>query len=118
MKTELTLTELEKAQENKDIPLFIQELIAILLSAINDWPGKITTLADFDTEISDFLKDEVTRNNIEKKLLHINCAKYAWEAEALSNLLDIFSSRFENKSFKEIILELRCEIESNDKPKN
>ncbi|WP_410221850.1 hypothetical protein [Pedobacter sp.] len=118
MKTELTLTELEKAQENEGISLFIREIIAILLSAINDWPSKTTNLADFDMEISHFLKNEVTKSNIEKKLLHINYTKNAWEAESLSNLQEIFSSHFENKSFKEIILELGFEIKSNEKPKS
>ena len=115
MVTELTLTELEKAQENGDISLFIREIIAILLLAINDWPSKITTLADFDTEINNFLKEEVTKNNIEKKLLHINYVKHAWEAEALSSLLDVFSSRFESKSFKEIILEFMYEVKRDGK---
>ena len=77
-------------------------ILKIILAAINDWPNPNLTLEDYERAVSDFIGAETNKNNIEKKLKGINLYKFAWQAESLSELIEIFQFYKENLNLKDI----------------
>jgi predicted Zn-dependent peptidase len=82
-------------------------VVEILLSSINDWPNSIVSLDDFEIEVRDFILAEPVKANIENRLKNIDFNKYAWEAESLSQLLEVYNYFNDNISLQEIINELK-----------
>jgi hypothetical protein len=69
----------------------IAEAIDILLLAINDWSEEIQSLEEYECEIKKFIGTEINQINIETKLKNIDFNQYAWQAESLSQVLELFS---------------------------
>ena len=84
-------------------------VIDILLSSINDWPNSIVSLDDFELEVRNFILAEPIKANIENVLKSIDFNKCAWEAESLSQLLEVYNYIKENISLQEIINELQAQ---------
>lgn len=108
----LSISHLEKFQESKKLANPITELVDILLAAINDWPNPIINLDDYEKEIYKLMgNEEINRSKLENYLSQIDYSKFAWEAESLSQLLDIFNYYEKDKSLKEIMNDIRIIIE-------
>jgi hypothetical protein len=107
----INIVDLERILDKGEITDNLKNAISILLAAMNDWPNSLNSLEDFEYEVQDYIKGETKKINIEKKLKsNIDFNKYAWEAESLSQLLEVYDYYKEDLSVKEIILLLRMEL--------
>jgi len=66
-------------------------IIEIILAAINDWPNPNSTLEDYELSVSEFIGGKSNKKNIEKSLKEIDLNKYAWQAESLAALREVFN---------------------------
>jgi hypothetical protein len=84
--------------------------IEILLASINDWPKAVNSLEEYAIQVDDFIGGEVTQNNIMKTLKSIDHLKAAWQAESLTQLIEIFEYYDRGKTLSEIITVLTDSI--------
>jgi hypothetical protein len=108
----LIISELEQAQESKEISSIVREVIGVFLAAINDWPNPILKLEDYNLEVKSFIGGEVTKHKISLTLSQIDVSKNSWQAESLSQLSDVFKFYNEGVSLKEIIIDLEMKLEN------
>lgn len=66
------------------------DITNILLSALNDWPHAVKDLADFESQIHKFINRETSIVNIKNSMKRIDFTKNSWEAESLTQLLELF----------------------------
>lgn len=97
---------IEEILRSKKLSTEINETIEILFSALNDWPININNLYDYELAVQNFIMNTTTKKNIEFTLSMINISKYAWEAESLSSLLEIYDYFEDGVSLKKIIDEI------------
>lgn len=110
----LSVGDLEKIQESEKLSTVIKEIISIFLSAINDWPNQIVSLVDYEKEIYKLIGEEVEREKLEEYISKIDYSKNAWEAESLSQLIEVYRYYEDNKPLKEILneIEVVCSVVS------
>ena len=101
---DLLVSDLEKMDSD------INEIAKALLIAVNDWPKQIFKLEDYESEVSIFIGQEPTAKTINLALMTIDYTLHAWQAESLSELLNVFSLYEDNVSFKEIIVDLKKKL--------
>jgi hypothetical protein len=107
----LSISHLEAASESKKLKGSITEIVAILLAAVNDWPRPIINLEDCEKEIYSLLGSNVVDKSIlEKYLSQIDHSKFAWEAESLSQFLEIFNYYPEGTLLKEVIKDIQARV--------
>jgi hypothetical protein len=80
-----------------------QEAVDILVKAINDWPTRIINVRDYEAEIRNFIGQPTTEKEIARALQNIDFSINSWEAESLSQLLDIYTFYSKGLSLIEII---------------
>ena len=83
-------------------PERISEVRDILVASINDWPNPIDSLEQFEREIASFLDKRTFKRNLEYKLESIDLSEYAWHAESLSQVLELFDFYQDEVTLKEI----------------
>jgi len=106
----LSVSYLEKIQElEKTTP--IKEIINILLAAINDWPNQVVSLVDYEKEIYKLVGEGIDRKKLEDYISKIDYSKNAWEAESLSQLIEVYNYYEEKKPLEEIFNEIKEKIE-------
>lgn len=103
----LSILELEEMVEIDKISPKIKNCIEILLSAINDWTTPVNNLCDYDKAVQNFIESVVTKRNIEIALSKIDLSRFAWEAESLSSLIEVFDYFKEGNTLSQIINELQ-----------
>jgi hypothetical protein len=89
----LTFDSLFDLIEKNEIKNELDRKIAeIILDAETDWIISIYSLNDFLVVLEKEINGETTKKNLEKQLkkYNRNIAKYAWESESISALLEIF----------------------------
>lgn len=102
----ILISVLEKNQASEVLSSRTREILTILLAAINDWPRPIVHLTDFEKEVYRFIGNEMDRTKLKEVISKIDCSKHAWEAESLSQLIEIYSYYDEKKFLKEIFDEI------------
>jgi hypothetical protein len=107
----LEISRLIEIQELNKAKSFITNLIEILLSSINDWPNSVLFLDDFEFEVRNIIGGEVTNKRLEIFIPKIDLSKNAWQAESLSQLIEIFNFYDDEISLKEIIGDLKQKLE-------
>ena len=103
---DLSIKSLELFRESKKIGSTV-EVINILLRAVNDWPNQISTLEEYEGNIQKLFGGPVTRVNLNAFLKKVDYSKSAWEAESLSQLVEVFNYYDEGKSLAEILSDLK-----------
>ena len=98
-----SIAEIEEMVDNELFSPKMKIVVQILLSAINDWPDLLDNLYDYDLAVQNFIKNTTTKKNIELALGKVDISKYAWEAESLSVLMEVFNHFEKDISIKEII---------------
>lgn len=88
----------------------INNILTILISAINDWPSYIFNLDDYLFDINYKLGHEANYLTIKKFIDFNNCAKFAWEIESLTQLIELYNYYSKKNSLKEIFNELESKI--------
>jgi hypothetical protein len=81
-------------------------IIEMILAAINDWPNPNLTLEDYETEVSEFLGEEPSRINIEKRLKESSTSEFAWQSKSLSKLLEVFKFYEKDVTLRQIFSKL------------
>ncbi len=107
----LEINRLIEIQELNKVKTILLNLIEVLLNSINDWPNSIETLEDFEFEVRNVIGGEVVRKRLEIFLSEIDLSKNAWQAESLSQLLDIFNFYDNEVSLREILIDLKQKLE-------
>ena len=107
----LSISHLEKIQGSEKLTEVIKEIVNILLAAINDWPNQIASIVDYEKEIYKLVGEEIDRKKLEEYISKIDCLRNAWEAESLSQLVEIYNYYEEWKPLKEILKEIKEKIE-------
>ena len=107
----LDINRLIEIQELNKVKTIILNLIEVILNSINDWPNSIERLEDFELEVRNVIGGEVTHKRLEIFLSKIDLSKNAWQAESLSQLLDIFNFYDSEISFREILIDLKQKLE-------
>lgn len=107
----LSIVHLENIQESETTTTVVKEILNILLAAINDWPNPIVRLVDFENEIYKLVGEEIDRKRLEDYISKIDISKNAWEAESLSQLIEVYNYYIEMKPLKEIFNEIKEKIE-------
>ncbi len=69
----------------------INQITSIIIDSLNDWPNEVKNLLDFEKQISEFIDAETTLKNISKSLCEIDFSKNSWQAESLTQLVELFS---------------------------
>jgi hypothetical protein len=100
----LFISDLEKM--NSDV----KEVVDVLMLAINDWPNQVVKLEDYEIEVSKFIGQEATAKGITLALTNIDYSVHSWQAESLSELLNVFNFYDDNVSLKEIIEGLKTKL--------
>ncbi len=108
----ISISYLEKIQESEKLPANVKNIINILLAAINDWPNPIISLVDYENEVYKLIKGEISRKTMEEYISNMDYSKNAWEAESLSQLIEIFNAYEEGKQLKDILKEICGQIEN------
>ena len=106
----LSISELEEIQEGNKTSSIPGKVIDAFLAAINDWPSPILTLDDFESEVSAFVNGDVTKAKIDAASKKIDYSRNAWQAESLSQILDVFQFYKDGTSLKEIIEDLKVKL--------
>ena len=110
----ILISVLEKNQSSEVFSPRTREILTILLAAINDWPRPIVHLADFEKDIHHFTGNEMDRTKLKEVISTIDYSKHTWEAESLSQLIEIYSYYDEKKSLKEIVDEIEKKLMEQD----
>lgn len=110
MKT-LIISDLENVQESKKIDSIIRKVVGILLTAINDWPSPVIDLENYELEVKIFIGSKTTKQKIKSALTQIDFSKNSWQAESLTQVIDVFEFYKDGMSLKEIITELKIKLE-------
>jgi hypothetical protein len=101
---------LEEIQESNKLATPVIDIVKILLAAINDWPNPIINLVDYENEIHELVGVEIDKKKMESYILKIDYSKNAWEAESLSQLIEIYNYFDEKKTLKEILEEIKDKL--------
>ena len=106
----ISVKKMEEYIESIEVREEIKIMIGVVLAAINDWPYSISTFEMYESQISSFIGEQATSQNIQKKLKDINILENAWEAESLSQILKLFSFYKTDLSLKEIIQDIETKV--------
>jgi hypothetical protein len=98
------LIQLKEHSEN------VRKIADILLAAINDWPIPTLTLVEYELEVQKFIGGATTKHNIETTLKKIDFSKYSWQAESLSQALEIFKFYKDRETLCGVIKNLEIEL--------
>lgn len=98
-----SIIKIEEMVEKEEFSTGMIPIIKALLIAANDWPEALDNLYDFEMAIQYFIKNTTTKNNIELATKNVNYLNYAWEAESLSSIIEVFDYFEEGITLKEII---------------
>jgi hypothetical protein len=105
-----TINQLEKIIEKNYVTKEIKNILSIYLLAVNDWSTQVNYMTDFENEIFKFIGNEVDKHKLLVRISNIDYSKYAWEAESLSHLIEIYNYYDDNKPLIEIFNEIRNQI--------
>jgi hypothetical protein len=103
----LTVSYLEKIQESEKLTSDVKDILIILLAAINDWPYPILNLEEYEKEIYMFVGGDIDRKKLEIFVSELDYSKYAWEAESLSQIVEVYNYYEEKKHLKDILKEIK-----------
>lgn len=109
----LLINDLQNIHESGKLSPEKNEILSILLSAINDWPNTIVSLADYEIDIHKLFGADIEKKKIKDHLSKVDYSKDAWQAESLSQLIEVYKYYKEDKPLKEIFKEIIQEIESD-----
>lgn len=73
------------------LPVLLDGDIQVILNSINDWPNPVESLDVFVRLLSQSIGSPLTQINIEKYIWGLDPKTNAWEKEALTQLIPLFS---------------------------
>lgn len=97
------ILKIEEMVENEKFPTELIPVVETLLSAVNDWSEPLDNFYDYDISVEKFIKNTPTKKHIELALKNVDVSNFAWQAESLSSLIEIYDHFEEGITLKEII---------------
>jgi hypothetical protein len=107
----LDISNLEQILENKSLPKEDKETISVFLASMNDWPTNVGSIEEYIDELNYFIDKNLIKKNIVDFTRDINLSKFSWQAESLSQIIDVFKNQEEIITLDEIFKELKSKIE-------
>lgn len=77
--------------------------VSILLTAINDWPEPIATLAQYVAEVERFAGGHTGKSILSQKITSSTAHRESWKQESLAVVLEIFIYLPDMSSLKEVV---------------
>lgn len=106
----ISLEYLEDIKESGKLTKITQELVTIIVLAMNDWPSEVLSLADFETKIYTSIGEDLDKEKIEEYLINVDFTLNSWKAESICQLLEIYNYYDEGRTLKEIMKEIRDDL--------
>jgi len=106
----LYVTQIEKLKDSGILNNEIEKVVNIFLLALNDWPDTVLTFDDFESVVHDLIKGATVKKNIEKFLQQVDLSKRAWEAESLSQIMEVYPFYDNDLTLKKIIEDLKTKM--------
>lgn len=106
-------TEIEKIEnilDDDNVDLILKRDLSFFLNAINDWPTEISSIDEYINELENLIGNVATRNSLTFFIENVNVLNYAWQTESISQILDIFDYQREKKTLREIMMDLKNEL--------
>jgi hypothetical protein len=104
----LTLAELEHLVSEKDLNKRDFEVLQLFKKAITDWPEEVDSVDEFVDKVEVFISGETTLKNIREKASE-DVMRFAWQAESLSQICDIFNYYPRCKTLRDILNVLKSD---------
>lgn len=98
-----SILKIEEMLEQGNFSAEMITVIDILLSAANDWSDPLDNFYDYDLAVQNFIKNSTTKKHIELVLKNVDVSNYAWKAESLSSLIEVYDYFEEGITLKEIL---------------
>lgn len=102
----MLIIEIEKIQEDGLLHEELQNIIEIILTAVNDWPEPILSLEEYVYQVQKYIKTVPSKKTIESVLKHIDILVDAWYAESLSEILHVFTGSYNAMTLEAIFNEV------------
>ena len=87
----VSLDHLEDIQESGQLTKITQEVVKILVAAMNDWPREVLSLGDFEIDMFRSIGKDANKEKIEKYLTKVDYTVNAWEAESIGQVLGLYN---------------------------
>lgn len=107
----LSISNLEQILENKYLSKEDNETISIFLASINDWPTDVESIEDYIYELNYLINKNLIKRNITDFTRNLDLSKFSWQAESLSQIIDVFKNHEEIITLDEIFEGLKSRIE-------
>lgn len=92
------------------LPALLDDDVQVILDFINDWPNPVESLDIFVRLLSQSVGNPLTQINIEKYILGLDPITNAWEKEALTQLISLFSHYHNGVTLDKIFLKIEKEL--------
>jgi hypothetical protein len=102
----MKLSELEFFLESNKIDTNDKEIINLFLTSINDWPNTINSINEYIIDVEKFTNQILTEENINYFIKKLDISRYAWQAESLSQIIDVFKNYNKGITLNEIAIGL------------
>lgn len=106
----ITIEDLEDIKESNELSKVTKKVIHILLLAMNDWPKAIKTIDEYEIGISDLVGEDVDGNRLKDYSYKIDFSQQAWEAESVSQLMEVYTMYAKEKKIKHILEEMKRDV--------
>jgi hypothetical protein len=110
MKHGLNIEDIEKIIDSGLLTKDESKILGILLTAANDWSVNSSTLEEYVNQIEETIGSIATMQSLEKFLADVDFQKYAWQAESITQLLEIYEFIDKKKPLKEIVKSLEKSV--------
>ena len=94
------------------LPVLLDGDIQVILDSINDWPNPVESLDIFVRLLSQSIGNPLTRIKIEEYILELDPRTNAWEKEALTQLISLFSHYHNGITLDKILFKIEKELET------
>ena len=94
-----------------DIDEKTKSVIDIFVRSVNDWPSEVVNLDEFISQLEEFINGAATKLSLEATLTKLDLKNNAWEAEAITHVLEVYQYYDEGLSLSEIINALTNDLQ-------
>ena len=94
-----------------DIDEKTKSVIDIFVRSVNDWPSEVVNLDEFISQLEEFINGAATKLSLEAAMTKLDLKNNAWEAEVITQVLEVYQYYDEGLSLSEIINALTNDLQ-------